>query len=158
MSRHLELRIESDFTDFNVVFSPLLKVVQSFEGQAFVFFISFEKRRQVVAVVMLLEVVPGLLLGDRTTALRGELLLQNGVKILIFSHLPASPEHCQRFLRQAKLGQVSLVFLPGEPGGQCRWRFQPPPALLHQPDQHAAEGQQQGQLPWAYRPGGPERF
>ena len=105
---------------------------------------------------MLLEVVPGLLLGDRTTALRGELLLQNGVKILIFSHLPASPEHCQRFLRQAKPGQVSLVFLPGEPGGQCRWRFQPPPALLHQPDQHAAEGQQQGQLPWAYRPGGPE--
>ena len=112
---------------------------------------------------MLLEVVPGLLLGDRTTALRGELLLQNGVKISIFPHLPASPEHCQRFLAVPRLVseifdcvQVSLYLPSGEPGGQCRWRFQPPPALLHQPDQHAAEGQQQGQLPWAYRPGGPE--
>ena len=80
-ARHLELRIEFDFTDFNVVLSPLLKVVQSCEGQAFVFFITLRGRRQVVTVVMLLEVVPGLLLGDRTTALRGELLLQNGVKI-----------------------------------------------------------------------------
>ena len=29
-------------------------------------------------------------------------------------------------------------------------------ALRHQPDQHEAEGQQQGQLPRANRPGGPE--
>ena len=46
--------------------------------------------------VMLLEVVPGLLLGDRTTALRGDVLLQNGVEDLpctrnkIFSNIPFS--------------------------------------------------------------------
>jgi len=32
---------------------------------------------------MLLEVVPGLFLGDRTTALRGDLLLQNGVSLVV---------------------------------------------------------------------------
>ena len=73
-----------------------------------------------MAVVMLLEVVPGLLLGDRTTALRGELLLQNGVKIKFSHTFIFSPEHCQRFLRRAKTWagepffQVSLF--SGEPG------------------------------------------
>ena len=72
-----------------------------------------------MAVVMLLEVVPGLLLGDRTTALRGELLLQNGVKIKFSHTFIFSPEHCQRFLRRAKTWagepffQVSLF--SGEP-------------------------------------------
>ena len=72
-----------------------------------------------MAVVMLLEVVPGLLLGDRTTALRGELLLQNGVKNEFSHTFIFSPEHCQRFLIRAKTWagepffQVSLVVSAG---------------------------------------------
>ena len=69
------------------------------------------------------------------------------------------------------LGQVSLVVSAGAGSSLCL-----PPSInqvvqscevrafvffisfapLHQPDQHEAEGQQQGQLPWANRPGGPE--
>ena len=66
---------------------------------------------------------------------------------LISIHIPSFPEHCQIFLRRT---------WAGAPGGECRWRFKPLPPPHYRPDQHEAEGQQQGQLPWAYRPGGRE--
>ena len=43
--------------------------------------------------------------------------------------------------------ETSQTWHAGEPCGECGRRFQPPPPLLHQPDQHEAERQQQGQLP-----------